>query len=900
MKRRKNLILALLLVITMLVITPLSVVADAPADWIFDQGLEFDKTAVERVTIPGWSPGTSSFTIELWIKRTTALGSYHGLLHMGTWTVDNSFGIITEDNDERLIARVQDDNSNTAEIWFGTETDGANDQNWHHIAVVYDKETDLMSGYIDGVIGATPIDISGLGTLINLTDWGLAYEPVLGYGDVIIAEFRLWSEARTPTEITDNMYDVLEGNEENLERYYVFEEGSGVVVQDDSHGGVFDNELTFDGVNQYGTFGKWSPAGTDFTIEYWFKQNDQTNSDRHFTADPAGSNGSFNIYVNDDNDDLVIYIVDNSSNGIYIGTWGAGVQDGLWHHIAFVIDRGNDLAQIYVDGIQNRTDVDISSLVDIITINEANYYLASSEVPANYGYVSFAELRMWNDVRTEVEIQDNIWDVVTPSSEPNLIRYYTFDDGAGASVTDLTDAIRDITLVNAPTWGHVEAEFINTPTWIEPIPAIMGDSSITIDSGIEDAIELTLDETYRPDRELIGDAHPNDYANMWAVTGYDETEVSNYYWVSVSGMVVDDIEDLDGWNLAMSLWSGLALVYDDSGYTAHMYGSAGYDAMLATAGLADISFPDEGGTGSATYYFPWYPGYVAYYGTKGIHTDVGPIGTGYGGQGWLAVDWVGGITYSDEIYQNAVYASQSGTVSYVCKDSVQTWVQIGNFLYGHLNDNATLQHGVYHSQGGYLGSLITGSHSTSCGYTSQRDTSYHLHIGFLPTGQYFQWEDWVLDTADETFRRGNSEISPGDYMLAEWLARPIVATPGPTVTPGGPTVTPTQKVPVVPDDGGGGGQIFDGFIAGVKLLAQERVDTLNDPEYQAPDMPNEVTLPLMIMSGLRIAIRSVYVLLKSNLNLTITLIVFGIILVLEPIRVIRAIWIGIKEMVPFL
>jgi len=136
-------------------------------------------------------------------------------------------------------------------------------------------------------------------------------------------------------------------------------------------------------------------------------------------------------------------------------------------------------------------------------------------------------------------------------------------------------------------------------------------------------------------------------------------------------------------------------------------------------------------------------------------------------------------------------------------------------------------------------------------------------------------------------------------MLAEWLARPIVSTPGPTVTPGGPTVTPAP-IPVVPDDGGGGGQIFDGFIAGVKILAQERVDMLNDPDYQTPDMPNEITIPLMLMSGFRIAIRSVYVLLKSNLNLTISLIVFGIVLVLEPIRVIRSLWIGIKEMVPFL
>jgi len=440
------------------------------------------------------------------------------------------------------------------------------------------------------------------------------------------------------------------------------------------------------------------------------------------------------------------------------------------------------------------------------------------------------------------------------------------------------------------------------------VPIVMGDSSVSdVPAGLKDGIEDALN-VYRPDEELE-DLDPWDLSNMWAVTGYNESDVEDYYWVSVTGMVVDDIEDLDGWNLAMSLWSGIAVAQDnlDTTFTAHLYGSAGYDAMLVTAGLADISFPDEGGTGSATYYFPWYPGTLAYYGTKGIHTDVGPDGTGYGGMGWVAVDWVGGTTYADNIYPNAVYASQSGTVSFVCIDSVQTWVQIGNFLYGHLNDNETLREGEYHSQGGYLGSLITGSHSTNCGGTDQRDTSYHLHIGFLPDGDYFQWEDWVLDArrpdegGTEEFRRGDSIIRPSDYMLAEWKGIPIVPTPGPTVTPGGPTVTPSAPNPVLPDEGGGGGgQIFDGFIAGVKILAQERVNMLNDPDYQTPDMPGEITLPLMLMSGFRIAIRSVYVLLKSNLNLTISLIVFGIVLVLEPIRVIRALWIGIKEMVPFL
>jgi len=439
-----------------------------------------------------------------------------------------------------------------------------------------------------------------------------------------------------------------------------------------------------------------------------------------------------------------------------------------------------------------------------------------------------------------------------------------------------------------------------TPTATPTPPAIvMGDPS---DSSVPDAVSTavaTALASYRPDSEL--GLSNSEMANMWAVTYSGESSVEDYYWVSVAGMVVDDTGDLDGWELGDSLWNGLAIAKDngDTTYTAHLYGSVGYENMLATAGLADISFPDTGGSGSYTYYLPFPPGRVAYYGSKGVHD----AGHGYGGYGWRAVDFVGGAIYADNVFPNSVYVSQSGTVSFVCKDEIQTWVQIGNFLYGHLNDNETLDYEIYHSQGSYLGSLVPGSHDTNCGRMDQRDTSYHLHIGFLPDGNYFQWEDYTLNLSTECFERGNEEICPNDYLLAGWSANVIdVPTPRPTVTPGGPTVTPGPGIPVGPsgDRGGDGGQIWDGFINASKRLVQERVNMLNDPDYDPADMPNEVSLPIMFMDGVRIALRSVYVLAYSNINLTITIIVFTLILIMEIIRILRAVWMGIKAMVPFI
>jgi len=631
-------------------------------------------------------------------------------------------------------------------------------------------------------------------------------------------------------------------------------------------------------------------------------------------GDRADSSG-ITCYMNDATNQC---LADDGTDQVSADDAGATDNtDGDWHVLTMVADRDADL-DTFIDGVSVGT-VDMTAVGTLTTTDHGYYDLARNHYnggypQANYlGYTTdayFDEVRITNVIRTDdwVESEADVllnYSLVASMGTEQEPTGPTPTPTATASNTPTATATATNTPTNTPTPSNTPtATATNTPTPTStptPPAILMGDSSITVPTALEDAVETALG-TYRPDSDLGLDTP--DWSNMWAISHYGESSVSDYYWVSLNGMIVDDTGDLDGWSIDRSLWSGLAIAYDngDTTYTAHVDGSVGYSNMITTAGLTDIAVPDTGGTGSSTYYFPFPPGYLAFYGWKGIHTDVGPVGTGYGGQGWKAIDWVGGITYANNIFPNAVYVSQSGTVSYVCQDSVQTWVQIGNFLYGHLTDNETLRYETYHSQGGYLGSLVYGSFSTACGYASQQDTSYHLHIGFLPDGDYFQWEDWILTISDETFRRGNDSVSPGDYMLAEWASKPIVPTPRPSVTPGGPTVTPDPSyyVPTSPDDGGGGGSIWDGFINSMRFFAQERVDQLNDPEYVAPDLPNEVTLPLLIMSGVRIAIRSVYVLVKSNLNMTISIIIITLIMILETIRMGRAVWVGIKKMIPFI
>ena len=456
-----------------------------------------------------------------------------------------------------------------------------------------------------------------------------------------------------------------------------------------------------------------------------------------------------------------------------------------------------------------------------------------------------------------------------------------FDDGAGNSYAGISDTTSwDFTVAAVP-------------------PVAFGTHSVTVSTAIETALENALNN-YRPDQSL------ENPANMWVVTDISDTENADYDYVSLAGLLVDNPSAPDNWSLYDSVWTGLSILRDngDGTYTAGVEGSTTYDNLIDDANVDDPAYQSSGGSGSYSYYFPWVAGTLGYYGTKGVH-GAGPSDPSWGGVGWRAVDWVGGtVGYADNVFPNGAYVSQSGKVSYVCRDEVQTWVQIGNFLYGHLVDNSNLRMNQYHSQGSFLGSLVTGSHLTPgtaslcdgpvdarCGYMCQRDTSYHLHFGFKTTGDYFQMEDWVLNLNTGNWVRGSDTVGPGGYLKAEWSDNPEypdTPTPGPSPTPGGPT--PTPYAPDVPT-GGGGGSIWDGFIGAAQRSVTKRVSDMSQHE--------ERRIVQLTTSGVRIAVSTVYVLLRSNLDLTITMIVFGLIMILEPVRVIRSVWMGIKDLIPF-
>ena len=212
-----------------------------------------------------------------------------------------------------------------------------------------------------------------------------------------------------------------------------------------------DNCLTFDGINDQVTMGITAELSElalgDFTLEAWIRTGDVTGGQTvigNFFTNPAYGMYTYNGY-------LVFHC-----GTIVYGSSGF-VSDNVWHHVVAVRDFGNDLL-MYVDGIQV-----FSNGSDPNSAFEVEYATMIGNVP-NQAYIfagSIDEVRVWNTVRTEAQIRENMFNVLE-GDEVGLVAYYRFDESSGTTLPDITSNALDGTLENMDDADWVASNPFNT------------------------------------------------------------------------------------------------------------------------------------------------------------------------------------------------------------------------------------------------------------------------------------------------------------------------------------------------------------------------------------------------------------------------------------------------------
>jgi regulation of enolase protein 1 (concanavalin A-like superfamily) len=314
-----------------------------------------------------WDFGTDDFTVECFAKF-SSIASTKCLFGRGDGTGDNRYNLIWSQTD--LLS-------------FGHEVGGVNtsasSDSWtptvdvlYHIAMVRIDTTIWF--YVDGVSYGSDTTVSSVVNLSNELTIGMGQNSSgtdSNYFDGTISNIRVskgiarWTvDFNIPTEpYTPDEYDVLllpcSGDKSKS--------GHVLTMNNDPeiHADVarFDGSYYFDGVDDYISIpdndDSFAFGGDSFTIDFWIKRNRNSLLERVFGQYRIEETYTPLQFYIPENNTLILYYFYNITDSEYVGS-SSTITDTDWHHIAFVKDSINTSLKVFIDGVEDGSNLSAS------------------------------------------------------------------------------------------------------------------------------------------------------------------------------------------------------------------------------------------------------------------------------------------------------------------------------------------------------------------------------------------------------------------------------------------------------------------------------------------------------------------------------------------------------------
>ena len=150
------------------------------------------------------------------------------------------------------------------------------------------------------------------------------------------------------------------------------------------------SSMVFDGMQDYFTAG--TAASSDFEMgtgamqyDLWFTTTDVAhvgvwNNLTLGYGDGGAPNSSFKLYLGQP---LYAYVWVSGTNTSVAAPAGTVTNDGNWHHITFLRDRGDDKIKVYLDGyLLNETAFSGTSSINPDSLSSARFNIAGAAAPA--------------------------------------------------------------------------------------------------------------------------------------------------------------------------------------------------------------------------------------------------------------------------------------------------------------------------------------------------------------------------------------------------------------------------------------------------------------------------------------------------------------------------------------
>ena len=179
------------------------------------------------------------------------------------------------------------------------------------------------------------------------------------------------------------------------------------------------NCLEFDGTNDHLELPDAAMVSANWSLEFWIKPNTPDNGERIFMQG-SGASGSRQITALWYNDHLEFRTTTAGGSGAPDIATGAVTDDNsTWTHVAWTYN--GSVHTVYVNGVDSSGSVGASG----ITMTGDNY-IGCIGASSDYFTGCIDEIRLWSDVRTQTEIQDNMY-AALDGDEAGLVSYWRFD-----------------------------------------------------------------------------------------------------------------------------------------------------------------------------------------------------------------------------------------------------------------------------------------------------------------------------------------------------------------------------------------------------------------------------------------------------------------------------------------
>ncbi len=401
--------------------------------------LEFDGSS-DYVSISGLEPdGFGAITIETWV--------YFNSFNDGS---DANISNVIRSGNENACLRIGDGDKDNNMPQFVITVSGQTkvDANarlqtgkWYHIAGVYDGS--FMKLYINGKLdNSRPLS----GSIANTSEpFLLGANPDGSRAvDGQMDEVRIWSDARTQTEIIDNMCRTLTGNESGLLAYYNFDNTSGTVLQDFSgngYNGALQNMDNSDWVSS-SAFNTWlnTSSSSWATATNWSMGSKPVSESVGIYSYTGGSTPTFTSGDEAGCGNIVVNMSSDWSLGGYFSVSGNLITESDINLNGQTISLGTSAYLIEDEGRLYGNSGQIQTTRNLSNINENVAGLgAEITTSSNMGSTTITRSHTANSSPASIERKYNIAPTNNSGLNATLVFHYDNDelDGLTASALEL-------------------------------------------------------------------------------------------------------------------------------------------------------------------------------------------------------------------------------------------------------------------------------------------------------------------------------------------------------------------------------------------------------------------------------------------------------------------------------